>query len=319
VNLVVATVYNNPAMGLGAKVVAKDRSSGTSSEPREPLNRGSFTFISWDCKWLLESSMHGLKGWGMRIGAQAFPRGPPAIEMLSRAHSQGFQALEVVLEEPNAPKSLRVEERIELRDRAERLGVALLVHAPFSHIDPAGLSNKLRTAALGELKSALQLSSDICASLLTLHAPDSKRLTSRVLSSYVSTFASLYSLGRDLGVRLAIENTYQSLEEFLKLLSRIPEEGRFVTFDCGHANIYSNPLAFLEGLSKEIVVNVHIHDNNGSKDEHLVLGKGNIRFEEVLRSLSYRGYKGSLILEHIRVADFASSRKALLGIMNRIS
>ncbi|MEM2022755.1 MAG: sugar phosphate isomerase/epimerase, partial [Archaeoglobaceae archaeon] len=53
----------------------------------------------------------------------------------------------------------------------------------------------------------------------------------------------------------------------------------------GHYNVQENPF-FIENFER--VVNMHIHDNNGEKDEHLALGKGKVDIKKFLND--YDGY-----------------------------
>jgi sugar phosphate isomerase/epimerase len=82
------------------------------------------------------------------------------------------------------------------------------------------------------------------------------------------------------------------------LLGRFPDEiadmrvdGLGFTFDVGHANTADAIDSFL----RMPIDHVHLHDNNGQTDEHLVLGLGNINWSRVMRGL--RRYKGVFVLE----------------------
>ena len=57
-------------------------------------------------------------------------------------------------------------------------------------------------------------------------------------------------------------------------------------FDIGHANTTGQIGAMLALEAR--FVNMHVHDNDGTGDQHLGLGYGNIDFS-VLRLLKYRG------------------------------
>lgn len=42
---------------------------------------------------------------------------------------------------------------------------------------------------------------------------------------------------------------------------------------------------------------MHIHDNDGTYDEHLMPGDGNLNWQDFLHSLKAVGYKGDFVLE----------------------
>ncbi len=71
---------------------------------------------------------------------------------------------------------------------------------------------------------------------------------------------------------------------------RTPEElflieGNGFTLDVGHAHLNGRLPAFLEtGFS-----HMHIHDNNGKKDEHAAIGEGTIDFAPVVAALKRTG------------------------------
>ena len=67
-----------------------------------------------------------------------------------------------------------------------------------------------------------------------------------------------------------------------------------ICFDIGHANTMGQIDAMID-LFADRISNIHIHDNNGERDEHLTIGDGSIDFEHVIRRLS--GYKGNYIIE----------------------
>ncbi len=74
-----------------------------------------------------------------------------------------------------------------------------------------------------------------------------------------------------------------------------------VCVDTGHTNL---TLQFGEPEVSEVIKNLgknisclHLHDNSGLKDEHKVLGSGNIDWEKVFTALDEIGYKGVYNLE----------------------
>lgn len=67
------------------------------------------------------------------------------------------------------------------------------------------------------------------------------------------------------------------------------------------------------------IFHLHIHDYDGEND-HLALGKGKIRFDEIIASLRKIGYEGSLCLElnpdRNSVEDILKSRDAVIELIN---
>jgi sugar phosphate isomerase/epimerase len=82
------------------------------------------------------------------------------------------------------------------------------------------------------------------------------------------------------------------------LLGRFPDEIKAMflddlgfTFDVGHAYTARAVRSFLQMP----IDHVHLHDNNGKTDDHLVLGSGSISWEPIMRAL--QRYKGIFVLE----------------------
>jgi sugar phosphate isomerase/epimerase len=97
--------------------------------------------------------------------------------------------------------------------------------------------------------------------------------------------------------------TVENMVNVESLLGRFPGEiadmrvdSLGFTFDVGHANTADAIDSFL----RMPVDHVHLHDNNGKTDQHLVLGLGNIDWSRVMRGL--RLYKGVFVLE-LRTLD----------------
>ena len=76
------------------------------------------------------------------------------------------------------------------------------------------------------------------------------------------------------GVNLALENT-RFLQYNQYLFSRVPSPRLTFCYDCGHAHCFTpgyDPLALFGGR----MTTMHLHDNHGLQDEHLLIGEGNI-------------------------------------------
>jgi sugar phosphate isomerase/epimerase len=93
-----------------------------------------------------------------------------------------------------------------------------------------------------------------------------------------------------------------------EILGMIDDTQLGMCFDIGHAFIQNEIEGFLGNIDR--IYNVHIHDNNGRRDEHLVLGKGAIDIPDVIRRLN-GGYRGTIIIESNNLPEGVESRKYL--------
>lgn len=123
--------------------------------------------------------------------------------------------------------------------------------------------------------------------------------------------------GAELGLRIAVENgTNQpwDREDCLPLKGVSPGIGELITvtdavngafgkevcgicFDCGHANLAGLDLpAEIKRIGNRLKV-VHIHDNDGSADQHRLPLEGNISWPPVIGALKEIDFRGELALE----------------------
>jgi sugar phosphate isomerase/epimerase len=112
-----------------------------------------------------------------------------------------------------------------------------------------------------------------------------------------------YAAARD--VRLAVENMPDSmciLDRILDEIGDSPENTNLgICIDTGHAYMSHDagrePVCnYLERYAGQLV-HVHLHDNHGESDEHLVPGEGSIDWPRALRTLDEAGFDGTAVLE----------------------
>lgn len=96
---------------------------------------------------------------------------------------------------------------------------------------------------------------------------------------------------QSLGLTLALENGFtpdfivQRAEELVSFVVdyRCPAVG--ICYDSGHAHIAEGAVTVLKILAPHVVT-VHLHDNDGKEDQHLIPGQGTIDWPAVVAVLS---------------------------------
>ena len=81
-------------------------------------------------------------------------------------------------------------------------------------------------------------------------------------------------------------------------------EGIGLTFDFGHANTVGKVPEFLAQVGS--ANHIHIHDNHGVLDEHLMLGAGTIDWKSVGAAIAAR-YSGVVVIEGRSVEEAKKS------------
>ena len=107
------------------------------------------------------------------------------------------------------------------------------------------------------------------------------------------------------GVQLAMENMKDSVWTLDRILDEIgddPEETNVgICIDIGHANQSNDagrePVCnYLERYAGQLI-HLHLHDNHGERDDHLLPGEGTVDWPRVLGVLENIGFSGTAVLE----------------------
>jgi sugar phosphate isomerase/epimerase len=240
----------------------------------------------------------------LRIGNQSAFSASPWTLPFDFAVQHGFDAFEWFPDrKPDgagfAIADLSAAQRHSLRDRARDSGISLSVHAPLN----ARVLNNGR-----ELDDSLRLAVDLGAGLLNVHFDDPQRV-----EEFAHALVPLIQRCSISAVRLAIENIpATSPEDFNRLFAHLPRSSRGepvvgVCLDIGHANLHrttaNDYLGFVDRLSADVpIIHLHLHENHGDRDSHLVLftgpaGRDPVGIVGLLDRLDKRGYAGNAILE----------------------
>jgi len=236
---------------------------------------------------------------------------PLLPELLASLSSAGIRAIEVFCGSGHfsyaSPQTVRelagrlIEYRIQLASLhapTERSsGEGRSGGAPISISDPERIR---RVDAMDEVKRALEVAETIPFRYLIQHMATSRQpADSRTLDAAFSSLEHLVLFAKQRGVVIAIENTPnefgspESLAQFVKQ-TRL-NDLRFC-FDLGHAHIGEGVAASFE-LMRDRIVTVHVHDNQGETDDHLLPFDGTIDWDAALTALSGTPEPPALVLE----------------------
>jgi len=72
-----------------------------------------------------------------------------------------------------------------------------------------------------------------------------------------------------------------------------------LAYDAGHANVTGRPVAIVHDMGPRLW-GVHLHDNDGTEDDHLLPGMGTVPFDDVAAALVEVGFAGTFMLEIYR-------------------
>jgi len=234
------------------------------------------------------------------------------VEKLAPQIFSEFSAWEIVAEHRHHLSKIRGY----LREYLGSHEVELRVHAPLSDINIASFSDRVRQASLADLLETIRISGELGVKCVTVHpglvSPTSSMDIERVRALVREATLCLSNASEEHGVPVAIENMpsmrwliFREPGEILKLIEGT-ELG--ICFDAGHAHTSGNTDDWLELADR--FINVHLHDNRGERDEHLVLGEGTVPFDRILKSL-HGVYRGTYVIESADLPQGVRSREIL--------
>ena len=157
-----------------------------------------------------------------------------------------------------------------------------------------------RIDAMDEVKRALECAERIPFRNLVVHLGERDDTWSpRTIEYAITALEHLGAFAHALGVRVVIENLMSepTTPEHLMLileLGHLPQVG--ICLDLGHANVTVGVDAAIATMGNRIA-QVHVHDNNGTKDEHLWPGDGTIDWPVTAKALKAFAEPPAIVLE----------------------
>ena len=250
------------------------------------------------------------------IGASTIPfRDEPLTgDVLAKFSDAGIESLELCDYHPNFlydDAAFRAFLQRALRDMAFHLNS---IHIHLKHRDQtcdlASLDPAHRNKACADHRQAVNLAAELGGCILVTHdiaspEPDQPEGLERC-ATFIESVSEVAEYAAPKGVRLALENIpggYTSEpERLVRLMEDLDAPNVGVVIDTGHRNMSGDPPATLRVIGEHLIT-LHLHDNHGEGDEHLLPGRGNIDWQQVNASLGDIGYDGAFMYEINRPED----------------
>jgi sugar phosphate isomerase/epimerase len=223
------------------------------------------------------------------------------LEDLYFAIKNEFDYFEIALDwKQNYNLNSKVIERI--RDISINQGINLIVHTPY-YLPTSTLLPEIKNGVLENVRKAITLAEDVKSDRLTIH-PGFQEMPGPAIkycyNSLIETLQEIVEIGKKHNVNICLENFVKpmlcsELKDYLYVLNSV--KGLMATLDVGHANITNTKPSKFFKKTKNIVMDIHIHDNMGKRDEHKCLGEGTIDFQEFFSECKRAMYYGPFILE----------------------
>jgi len=185
----------------------------------------------------------------------------------------------------------RDEDILHLGETLEKHGISFTFHAPFMDLAPGGLDSKIKRATRERLEQVLHLAALIKPKVAVFHPGYDRWRYGEVQDLWIKgsleMWIPLVKEAEKIGVTLALENVFEEDPETLQRLLEEINSVRFrFCFDTGHWLLFSKKELeeWMERLGSWIS-EIHIHDNNGEKDQHLPPGDGKFDFQRLFHIL----------------------------------
>ncbi len=258
--------------------------------------------------------MDGERGKDVFYLSVPFERHEEGIDFVVRS---GFQ-LEIRMTMVDHMMSLGKEDLGRIRKKIDGHGLSVFTHGPFFGLDVASLDNNISEYSIRCLTHGLEVTGALGGKVMVVHTGYlplfSRGGKKHWLRNWAARMPAIVEKAGERGITLALENTWDDAPEvLLDLAESIGPEKIGFCIDTGHVNVFSRlPLRrWWDALSPRLVA-LHLHDNDGVSDDHLVPGKGTFDFVELGGCLRELGKQPLLDLE-VDMASAVESRARLEG------
>ena len=173
-------------------------------------------------------------------------------------------------------------------------GPSLSFHAPFMDLCPAAVDSRIREASAARFRQIFDIAEIFRPKTIVVHSGYEKwKYSLRVspwLEKSIDFWTPFIERAKSLDLAIAVENIFEDEPSTLRILMEHLGSAHFgICFDTGHFNLFSTvPLeTWLRELGNYIV-ELHLHDNDRSADQHLPIGEGMFDFRKLFGALQGR-------------------------------
>jgi sugar phosphate isomerase/epimerase len=212
------------------------------------------------------------------------------LDDLNFAVENGFDWFEIARDFP------------QIKETSKSNGLGLIVHMP-SYLPTSTRLPELKKGVIDYAKNGIIFAKNIGSDRITLHTGFAEMGTTEMFyDSLIKNLKTIVKIGERYGVNICLENFDNKptalcieMKDYLNVLNSV--EGLKSTMDVGHANTTQiKPHEYFASV-KDFVMNMHIHDNNGKRDEHKCIGEGNIDYKKLFSECKEANYSGPFTLE----------------------
>lgn len=213
--------------------------------------------------------------------------------------------------------------------------IDISVHASFFNLNLGSPYSEIRDLSAEMVKKSIKLCKLWDGETVVIHPGHffwrgNEPFWKKTKSWFEEKFSECVKYARKHNVNTALENIqvpyffYSHLKDLGQFVNEFENTG--IALDIGHAYLLKKRERVdipEEEISNEIrdlrnqIKHIHLHDNNGIRDDHLPPGEGNINFEPIIEALEEISYDKQLIMEvHGAEKPLVNAKKALKAVEN---
>jgi sugar phosphate isomerase/epimerase len=157
-------------------------------------------------------------------------------------------------------------------------------HAPFMDLSPGAVDSAVREVTMQRLNQTIDMAEILRPKAIVCHSGYEKWRYALKPDWWVEqslrTWSEINDRAFRTGAKIAIENIFEDEPSNLTtLMERMDSENFGICFDTGHFNLFSS-LRIEEWMDalNPYIIELHLHDNDRSADQHLPIGEGTFDF-----------------------------------------
>jgi sugar phosphate isomerase/epimerase len=232
---------------------------------------------------------------------------------MARRISGRFRLWEVLLELEHSIE--KIEEKVD--DVTGSNDIRLQIHAPMSDVNIGSVYERMRLSAVDDILRTADFCRRHDIRVMTVHPGFYQGIAfldkPRVLSQTRRSLEEIGAAAGEHSVSVAVENMPKGINATCttadELLSVVEGTGLGICFDMGHANTAGQIEALLGRV--DLFTNVHLHNNDGSWDQHNSIDQGSADVCEVVTAILGGGFRGNMIIEATDMQAAEASRPVL--------
>lgn len=234
----------------------------------------------------------------------------PLEEAIKRIASFGYHGVEIWGGRPHAyRRDLSAAEIEALRALLAKHGLEISGFIPAQFRYPTNLciaNERIRQDSIRYIQDSIETVASLGAPLVSICPGHSLYGQGRedAWERLKGSLRTLSGFAAERGIRLAVEpadryetDLVQTSDDALRLLEELGLDNLGVVFDTGHGHVLGEDLGEAVRKLGSALFHIHIDDNHGQRDEHLIPGDGTVDFASFLTTLEETDYRGFLTVE----------------------